>query len=61
MYGAQTFFSKYPLTDKFENDVEMYGAQTPKCGSAQAQSLRMMQKCMVLKQVAYGVYTYAIV
>ena len=61
MYGAQTKEYTIEKTYKFENDVEMYGAQTPKCGSAQAQSLRMMQKCMVLKQVAYGVYTYAIV
>ncbi len=28
MYGAQTKEDIFGLTDQFENDVEMYGAQT---------------------------------
>ena len=28
MYGAQTLFHIFRIITKFENDVEMYGAQT---------------------------------
>ena len=51
MYGAQTRTMVFDVTFKFENDVEMYGAQTRIAPSLTvSQSLRMMQKCMVLKR-----------
>ena len=53
MYGAQTREKFGFSSDQFENDVEMYGAQTTSTPKNLAQSLRMMQKCMVLKHLQY--------
>ena len=50
MYGAQTAVHIHRQRKEFENDVEMYGAQTTLTGKQEECSLRMMQKCMVLKQ-----------
>ena len=50
MYGAQTGGKAMEQESRFENDVEMYGAQTDKDISKITHGLRMMQKCMVLKQ-----------
>ena len=49
MYGAQTISYGDMLEVVFENDVEMYGAQTYTDWGLRGVSLRMMQKCMVLK------------
>ena len=49
MYGAQTNASGNVIDLMFENDVEMYGAQTGLWCLHLCHSLRMMQKCMVLK------------
>ena len=50
MYGAQAIQMAKWRISKFENDVEMYGAQASLFGLMQQISLRMMQKCMVLKR-----------
>ena len=42
MYGAQTCIIRQQLIDMFENDVEMYGAQTTHSSQRFARSLRMM-------------------
>ena len=49
MYGAQTNMPLMFLCLLFENDVEMYGAQTHSPSPYIWGRLRMMQKCMVLK------------
>ena len=42
MYGAQTMQKFREVSTKFENDVEMYGAQTPQSKCAHSERLRMM-------------------
>ena len=42
MYGAQTLVASNSLHPVFENDVEMYGAQTRVLTKADKISLRMM-------------------
>ena len=42
MYGAQTKRYAYQYADGFENDVEMYGAQTGDRSAIAERSLRMM-------------------
>ena len=50
MYGTQTCKDAYRTGRLFENDVEMYGTQTHSSKPICRACLRMMQKCMVLKQ-----------
>ena len=54
MYGAQTNNQLLNMHPSFENDVEMYGAQTIRHWQTESAGLRMMQKCMVLKQMKVG-------
>ena len=42
MYGAQTINEKALIGFVFENDVEMYGAQTEIIGAENITGLRMM-------------------
>ena len=42
MYGAQTTYTNKDGEQRFENDVEMYGAQTTRWIRADTQRLRMM-------------------
>ena len=42
MYGAQTTVDDYKLENQFENDVEMYGAQTAYLRRFNDDGLRMM-------------------
>ena len=42
MYGAQTHMAVFLRFHRFENDVEMYGAQTGLTGAHRSDSLRMM-------------------
>ena len=42
MYGAQTVFTRITRNTKFENDVEMYGAQTLTIRFPTLLRLRMM-------------------
>ena len=42
MYGAQTDLVIQNFMTQFENDVEMYGAQTIRSFTTRATSLRMM-------------------
>ena len=42
MYGAQTDLLRLAVDTAFENDVEMYGAQTPIYCCGISASLRMM-------------------
>ena len=53
MYGAQATVLIRASDIAFENDVEMYGAQADFRVNIQEHRLRMMQKCMVLKQSCY--------
>ncbi len=42
MYGAQTITAIFHVANMFENDVEMYGAQTDEMSNALDVCLRMM-------------------